>query len=106
MSRSLALYSIVIASGASVVGRLIAATVAQRTGAMIPWITCVVVSAIMCLSWIGIHSVAAFLAFAALYGKLLFLVCTVLCHFKPQTPGRHPNFLLACLKNFLMYGRN
>lgn len=71
MSRSLSLYSIVIASGASVIGRMIAATVAQRTGAMIPWITCVVVSAVMCLSWIGIHSVGAFLAFAALYGKEL-----------------------------------
>lgn len=68
MSRSLALYAIVISSGASVIGRLIAAFVATWAGAMIPWITCVVVSAVMCLSWIGIHSVPAFLAFAALYG--------------------------------------
>ena len=69
MSRGLALYTLVISSGVSVVGRLISATVAQRVGAMIPWITCAVVSAIMCLAWIGIHSVAAFLVFAALYGK-------------------------------------
>lgn len=70
MSRSLALYSIVIASGVSVVGRLIAAYVAQKTGVMIPWIVCVVVSAIMCFAWIGIHNQASFLAFAALYGML------------------------------------
>lgn len=73
-SRSLALYSIVIASGASVVGRMIAAFVAGRIGAMIPWITCVVVSAVMCLAWIGIHSVAPFLVFAALYGECLILL--------------------------------
>lgn len=69
MSRSLALYSIAIASGVSVIGRLLAAFVAQKTGVMIPWIVCVVLSAIMCLAWIGIETQQSFLAFAALYGN-------------------------------------
>ncbi|RVX67410.1 hypothetical protein B0A52_08763 [Exophiala mesophila] len=68
MSRSLALYSIAIASGVSVFGRLVAAYAAQKTGVMIPWIVCVVLSAIMCLVWIAIETQQSFLAFAALYG--------------------------------------
>ncbi|KIX00462.1 uncharacterized protein Z518_10602 [Rhinocladiella mackenziei CBS 650.93] len=68
MSRSLALYSIVVAQGASVIGRLFASAVALRIGVMIPWLTCASVSAILCLSWIGIRSNSAFFAFSALYG--------------------------------------
>lgn len=72
MSRGLALYTIVISSGVSVIGRLISAMVAQRAGVMIPWITCSIMSAVLCLVWIGIHSVPGFLTFAALYGKFHF----------------------------------
>ncbi|OAP62109.1 hypothetical protein AYL99_04312 [Fonsecaea erecta] len=67
-SRALALYSVVIAQGSSVIGRMIASTVALHIGVMIPWMICGFVSAVLCLVWIGIHSKASFCAFAALYG--------------------------------------
>ncbi|KAJ4506392.1 hypothetical protein HRR83_003065 [Exophiala dermatitidis] len=68
LSRSLALYSIVIAQGVSVVGRLLAATAALRFGVMIPWLTCGTLSGVLCMAWAGVHSTSSFLAFAALYG--------------------------------------
>ena len=67
-SRALALYSVVIAQASSIVGRMIFATLALHIGVMIPWVMCVSVSAILCLSWAGIHSTAAFCGFCALYG--------------------------------------
>ncbi|KAJ4554055.1 hypothetical protein HRR78_002459 [Exophiala dermatitidis] len=67
LSRSLALYSIVIAQGVSVVGRLLAATAALRFGVMIPWLTCGTLSGVLCMAWAGVHSTSSFLAFAALY---------------------------------------
>ena len=67
-SRALALYIIIIAQGTSVVGRMVASTVALHIGVMIPWITCVFASAILCLAWIGARTTAAFCAFSALYG--------------------------------------
>ncbi|KAI1614256.1 MFS transporter, MCP family, solute carrier family 16, member 10 [Exophiala viscosa] len=68
MSQSLALYSIVLAQGVSIVGRLIASATALRTGVMIPWLTCGTISAILNLAWTGTHSKASFMAYAALYG--------------------------------------
>ncbi|EXJ81411.1 hypothetical protein A1O3_07703 [Capronia epimyces CBS 606.96] len=68
MSRSLSLYAVVIAQGVSVIGRLLASAAALRVGVMIPWLTCGTLSAILCLAWIGIHTPAAFLVYAALYG--------------------------------------
>jgi len=68
MSRSLSFYSIVVAQGVSIVGRLLAATAALRFGVMIPWLTCGTVSGVLCLCWIGANENASFLAFAALYG--------------------------------------
>ncbi|KAL6250313.1 hypothetical protein RBB50_002614 [Rhinocladiella similis] len=68
MSRSLSLYAIVVAQAVSIFGRLLAAFVASRIGIMIPWLACGTVSAIMCLAWAGIHDVASFFAYAALYG--------------------------------------
>lgn len=67
-SRALALYSVVIAQGSSVLGRMVFATLALHIGVMIPWITCVSVSAILCLAWVGIKTAAAFCGFCALYG--------------------------------------
>jgi hypothetical protein len=70
MSQSLALYTIVVAQGVSVIARMLVAASTVRLGVMIPWLTCGSVSAILCLAWIGIHDTASFFAFAALYGKL------------------------------------
>ncbi|ETI29208.1 hypothetical protein G647_01661 [Cladophialophora carrionii CBS 160.54] len=67
-SRALALYSVVIAQGSSVIGRMIFATLALHIGVMIPWVMCASVSAILCLGWIGIKTTAAFCGFCALYG--------------------------------------
>lgn len=69
MSRSLSLYSIVIAQGVSVIGRLLASAAAGRVGVMIPWLTCGTLSGLLCLAWIGVQSPATFLVFAAFYGK-------------------------------------
>jgi hypothetical protein len=70
MSRSLSLYTIVIAQAVSIVGRLLAAYIASRIGVMIPWLISGALSAVMCLAWAGIHDTASFIAYAALYGKL------------------------------------
>lgn len=70
MSQSLALYCIVLAQGVSIVGRLIASATALRTGVMIPWLTCGTLSAVLNLAWAGIRTKSAFLAYAALYGKV------------------------------------
>lgn len=69
MSRSLSLYTIVIAQAVSIVGRLVAAYIASRIGVMIPWLVSGALSAVMCLAWAGIHDTASFIAYAALYGK-------------------------------------
>ena len=69
MSRSLSLYTIVIAQAVSIVGRLLAAYIASRIGVMIPWLISGALSAVMCLAWAGIHDTASFIAYAALYGK-------------------------------------
>ncbi|KAK5404923.1 hypothetical protein LTR06_009189 [Exophiala xenobiotica] len=68
MSRSLSLYTIVIAQAVSIVGRLLAAYIASRIGVMIPWLISGALSAVMCLAWSGIHDTASFIAYAALYG--------------------------------------
>jgi hypothetical protein len=68
-SQALANYSIIISQGASIFGRMTFAFIALHTGAMVPWIICVFVSAILCMAWAGIHSIAAFCVFAALYGR-------------------------------------
>lgn len=69
MSQSMALYSIIIAQGTSVAGRLIISTMALRLGVMIPWLTCALASGVLNLGWIGIRNVGGFITFAALYGK-------------------------------------
>ncbi len=71
MSRSLSLYTIVIAQAVSIVGRLLAAYIASRIGVMIPWLISGALSAVMCLAWAGIHDTASFIAYAALYGKFM-----------------------------------
>ncbi|KAK3701057.1 hypothetical protein LTR37_015619 [Vermiconidia calcicola] len=68
MSRSMALYVIMIAQASSIIGRLVAGAAAARIGVMIPWITCGVASGVLCIAWIGVHSDGAFIAYAALYG--------------------------------------
>ena len=68
LSRSLALYIIMIAQASSVVGRLIAGSVASRVGVMIPWITCTLSSGIFCIAWVGVHTKGSFIAYAVLYG--------------------------------------
>lgn len=70
MSQSLALYSIVVAQGVSVVARLVVSYAAVRIGVMIPWLACGTVSGILCIAWIGVESPASFFAWAALYGKI------------------------------------
>jgi hypothetical protein len=67
-SRALALYAVVIAQGASVIGRMIFATLALHFGVMMLWVTSSSVSAILVLGWIGVKSTAAFCVFCALYG--------------------------------------
>ena len=68
LSRSTSLYIIMVAQASSIVGRLIAGSTAARIGVMIPWIACVFSSGIFCIAWVGVHSEASFIAYAALYG--------------------------------------
>ena len=68
MSRSDALYVIMIAQASSVLGRLVAGFTASRVGVMIPWVTCAISSGTLSIAWIGVHSKGSFIAYAALYG--------------------------------------
>ena len=68
LSRSMALYVIMIAQSSSIVGRLIASYTASRVGVMIPWVTCGITSGMFCIAWVGVHSKGAFITFSALYG--------------------------------------
>ncbi|KAK5173399.1 uncharacterized protein LTR77_002080 [Saxophila tyrrhenica] len=68
MTRSKALNVIMIAQAASVLGRLVAGQTAAKVGVMIPWVTCAVCSGVFCIAWVGVDSVGAFIAYAALYG--------------------------------------
>lgn len=68
ISQSKALHISMIAQAASIAGRLLAGYTASRIGVMIPWIVCVLSSAVLCLAWIGCRTENSFIAFAALYG--------------------------------------
>ena len=68
LSRSFSLYIIIIAQASSIVGRLVAGSMASRIGVMIPWIVCALSSGIFCIAWIGVHSKGSLIAYAALYG--------------------------------------
>ena len=68
MSRSWALYTIMIAQASSVLGRLVAGYTAARVGVMIPWTICSFTSGILCIAWIGAKTSGSFIAYAALYG--------------------------------------
>ncbi|RMD44202.1 hypothetical protein DV735_g896, partial [Chaetothyriales sp. CBS 134920] len=68
LSRSLSLHVIMITQAASVLGRLVSAYVATKMGVMLPWFVCVLVSAVMCIAWIGAKTTASYIAVAGLYG--------------------------------------
>lgn len=67
-SVSVASYCLIASQAASVPGRIIASLAANHIGVMVPWIICALVSGIMCLVWISIHTVSGFVAFCAIYG--------------------------------------
>ena len=69
MTRSWALYTVMIAQASSIAGRLIASYTASKIGVMVPWVICAVSSGIFCIAWIGVHSKGAFITFSALYGS-------------------------------------
>ena len=68
LSRSISLYTSMIMQATSIIGRLIAGYTASKIGVLIPWISCVVSSGVLCLAWIGATNTASFIAVAALYG--------------------------------------
>ncbi|KAJ5110218.1 hypothetical protein N7532_002863 [Penicillium argentinense] len=68
-SRSLASYILIIAQGASIIGRVGTTVFAHYYGSMISWVVCGMISGILCLCWISADSLARFIAFAAFYGK-------------------------------------
>ncbi|KAL4893006.1 major facilitator superfamily domain-containing protein [Aspergillus ambiguus] len=69
-SRSLGLYILIISQAASIIGRVATTTVAHRYGSMIPWIFCGMVSGILCLAWISVHSLVQFILYSAFYGGI------------------------------------
>jgi MFS family permease len=68
LSRSRALYVIMIAQASSIVGRIVAGYSAARVGVMIPWVICAISSGIFCIAWLGVRTEGTFIAVAALYG--------------------------------------
>lgn len=71
-SRSLASYILIMAQGASIIGRVGTTVIAHYYGSMISWIFCGMISGILCLCWISADSLARFIAFAAFYGELFY----------------------------------
>jgi MFS family permease len=68
MTRSRALYVIMIAQASSILGRLVAGQTASKIGVMVPWVTCAICSGVFCIAWVGVRSTGSFIAYAALYG--------------------------------------
>jgi hypothetical protein len=67
-SASAATRTLIVSQMSSIPGRLAAAVAAHYLGVMVPWVICVVVSGLLCLSWIFVHTNSAYLAFCTLYG--------------------------------------
>lgn len=59
---------LVAVQAASLVGRMVAASVAHYTGVLLPLSTCIFVSGILSLAWLGIHSLGGFAVYCTLYG--------------------------------------
>lgn len=68
MSRSMALYALVVSQASSIIGRVGTTVFAHHFGSMIPWIACGMISAVLCLCWISATTVVGFMVFAAFYG--------------------------------------
>ncbi|PVH97936.1 MFS monocarboxylate transporter-like protein [Periconia macrospinosa] len=69
-SQSLALYTQVMAVGASFFGRLASGFVAHHIGSLVAWCLCAAVSGILVFSWMSITTIETFIAFSVLWGFL------------------------------------
>ncbi|KAF2499499.1 MFS general substrate transporter [Lophium mytilinum] len=67
-SESTALYILVVCLAGSFFGRLLWGYVAQKSGNMVAWLGCAVVSGVVGFSWIGIDHESNFIAFSVMWG--------------------------------------
>lgn len=68
-SRTMASNVLLISQASSVIGRVILTLFAHYCGSMVSWISCGILSGILCLTWISTDSLARFILFAAFYGE-------------------------------------
>ncbi|CAG8127082.1 unnamed protein product [Penicillium salamii] len=69
-SRTMASNVLLISQASSVIGRVILTLFAHYCGSMVSWISCGILSGILCLTWISTDSLARFILFAAFYGGI------------------------------------
>jgi predicted MFS family arabinose efflux permease len=67
-SRSMASNVLLISQASSIIGRVVLTLFAHYYGSMISWISCGILSGILCISWISADSLARFILYAAFYG--------------------------------------
>jgi predicted MFS family arabinose efflux permease len=70
-TRSMGSNVLLISQASSIIGRVVLTLVAHRYGSMISWISCGILSGILCISWISADSLARFILYAAFYGACL-----------------------------------
>ena len=91
-SRSMASNVLLISQASSIIGRVVLTLFAHYYGSMISWISCGLLSAILCLSWISANNLARFILYAAFYGmsynfSLLLNFCHDLHKSQVASPG-------------------
>jgi predicted MFS family arabinose efflux permease len=68
ISKSFALYILIIAIAASFFGRLSAGLIAHHLGPIFTWFCCAAVSGILCLCWIPVSTQSGFISFSVFWG--------------------------------------
>ncbi|KAH8658490.1 major facilitator superfamily domain-containing protein [Xylariales sp. PMI_506] len=68
LSQSLSLYMLVIATAGSFFGRLMTGVTAHYLGPILTWLSCVVISGILCLSWIAVRTRGSLIVFSVFWG--------------------------------------
>ncbi|CAG7933491.1 unnamed protein product [Penicillium olsonii] len=72
-SRTMASNVLLISQASSVIGRVILTLFAHYCGSMVAWISCGILSGMLCLTWISADSLARFILYAAFYGMPPFI---------------------------------
>jgi MFS family permease len=77
-SRTLASNILMISQACSIIGRVVLTIFAHHYGSMISWISCGILSGMLCISWISADSLVKFILFASFYGETFPLIFSLI----------------------------